>query len=79
MNQARIHSHRWDQWNLILGHNQLEWKIIKPKRKTITKYHDAHQHLPKYFTDGSEREQEGSNGGYLVRKDGQLITSEQGN
>ncbi|KAK9970281.1 hypothetical protein ABG768_026236, partial [Culter alburnus] len=76
MNMAVIHAHRWDQWNLVLGDNQLEWCMIKMKRKEkMTKYHDKHQHLPKYFTDGSERAGK-VKWGYLVKKDGQLITSQ---
>lgn len=31
MNQACINSHRWDQWSLILGDNQLDWRRIKQK------------------------------------------------
>lgn len=76
MNMAVIHAHRWDQWNLVLGDNQLEWCIIKMKRKEkMTKYHDKHQHLPKYFTDESERAGK-VKWGYLVKKDRQLITSQ---
>ncbi|MGL5903999.1 MAG: RNase H family protein, partial [Cetobacterium sp.] len=75
MNQQRIHCHRFDQWNLILSDTQLEWRMTKLKRKDkMTKYQDKHQHLPKYFTDGSEKAGK-TKWGYLVRKDGQLITS----
>lgn len=78
MNQARIHSLRWDQWGLVLADMQLEWKIIKQKRKDkMTKYHDKHEHLPKYFTDGSERKGK-VKWGYLVKQDGDLVTSESG-
>ncbi|KAL1249535.1 hypothetical protein QQF64_020540 [Cirrhinus molitorella] len=78
MNQARIHSQRWDQWSLILGDNQLEWRKIRQKRKEkMTKYHDAHLHLPKYFTDGSEKAGK-VKWGFLFKKDGQLITSQSG-
>lgn len=76
MNQARIHSHRWDQWNIILGDNQLDWRMTRMKQKEkMTKYHDKHKHLPKYFTDGSEKAGK-VKWGYLVRKDGQLIISQ---
>lgn len=76
MNQARINSHRWDQWSLILGDNQLDWRRIKQKRKDkITRYHENHEHLPKYFTDGSERGGK-VKWGYLVKFNGQLITSQ---
>ncbi len=43
----------------------------------MTKYHDEHQKLPKYFTDGSERAGK-VKWGYLVKHDGQLITSQSG-
>ncbi|ROL55121.1 hypothetical protein DPX16_15216 [Anabarilius grahami] len=45
------------------------------RKEKMTKYHDKHQHLPKYFTDGSERAGK-VKWGYLVKKDGQLITSQ---
>lgn len=43
----------------------------------MTKYHDKHQNLPKYFTDGSERSGK-VRWGYLVKHNGQLITSQNG-
>ncbi len=56
MDQPRIHVQRWDRWGLIMGDLQFEWRLIKTKRADkMTKYHDEHQKLPKYFTDGSER------------------------
>ncbi len=57
MDQPRIHVQSWDRWGIIMGDLQLEWRLIKVKRTDkVTKYHDEHQKLPKYFTDGSERE-----------------------
>ncbi len=41
----------------------------------MTKYHDKHQNLPKYFTRGSERAGK-VRWGYLVKHNGKLITSQ---
>lgn len=66
MDQPQIHSLRLDRWGLITGDLQLEWRMIKLKKADkMTKYHDEHQKLPKYFTDGSERAGKVSNNGVI--------------
>ncbi len=78
MDQPRINAQRWDLcWAIVLGDTQLDWRMIKTKRETkMTKYHDILD-LPKYFTDGSERAGK-VRWGYLVKHNGQLITSSNG-
>uniref|UniRef100_A0A8C1CAL9 ribonuclease H n=1 Tax=Cyprinus carpio TaxID=7962 RepID=A0A8C1CAL9_CYPCA len=78
VNQARVNSQKWSQWGMVLCDNQFDWRMIKLKREEkMTKYHDKHQNLPKYFTDGSERAGK-VKWGYLVRHERKLITSQSG-
>ncbi len=70
MDQALLHRQRWDRWAIVLGDTQLDWRLM-------FKYHDRHQHLPKYITDNSERAGK-VRWGFLVKHNGQLITSGDG-